>query len=86
MISGTNSPSSTHAWQQPASWPAALFPYAGIWITRGFWNGLHHWAIEPTNAPVDRLNETAGSADPALCMLDPRETRRWSLAVGLSRV
>jgi hypothetical protein len=38
-------------------WPAELFPYAGVWITRGVWKGLHHWAIEPTNAPLDRLSD-----------------------------
>ena len=68
------------------TWPAGLFPYAGIWITRGFWNGLHHWAIEPTNAPVDRLNEIKPSPAPSVTMLAPREVREWCLRVGLARV
>jgi galactose mutarotase-like enzyme len=64
-------------------WPAELFPYAGIWITRGFWKGLHHWAIEPTNAPVDRLSEAAGHGAPGLVMLAPRELRTWRVTVGI---
>lgn len=51
------------------TWPAASFPHAGIWITRGFWKGLHHWAIEPTNAPVDRLSDITRPSD--LTILGP---------------
>ena len=64
------------------TWPAALFPYAGIWITRGFWKGLHHWAIEPTNAPVDRLSDIREPSP--LSLLAPREVREWTLRVKLS--
>lgn len=66
------------------SWPAALFPYAGIWITRGFWKGLHHWAIEPTNAPVDRLSDVRNPS--MVSLLSPGEVREWrvTLAVGSS--
>lgn len=67
------------------TWPADHFPYAGIWITRGFWKGLHHWAIEPTNAPVDRLSEVAASHSPSLSNLGAREIRNWTLIVGISR-
>ena len=64
------------------SWPAELFPYAGIWITRGFWKGLHHWAVEPTNAPVDCLSEII---DPSpVTLLAPREVREWSLSIRLA--
>jgi galactose mutarotase-like enzyme len=63
-------------------WPAELFPYAGIWITRGFWNGLHHWAIEPTNAPVDRLSDIREPS--RITRLAPREVREWTLRVRLS--
>jgi galactose mutarotase-like enzyme len=64
------------------AWPAALFPYAGIWITRGFWKGLHHWAIEPSNAPVDRLSDIREPSP--LSLLAPREVREWTLRVKLS--
>lgn len=67
------------------TWSASLFPYAGIWITRGFWKGLHHWAIEPTNAPVDRLSEVAGSPSHSLSHLGAREIRNWTLVVGIGR-
>ncbi|MEX1115362.1 MAG: hypothetical protein WEB53_08930 [Akkermansiaceae bacterium] len=62
-------------------WPSSWFPYAGIWITRGFWKGLHHWAIEPTNAPVDRLSDIKELSHTSL--LAPGEVREWSLVVGL---
>lgn len=59
-------------------WPSEDFPYAGIWITRGFWKGLHHWAIEPTNAPVDFLSDIQRPGP--LSLLEPGECRRWRLA------
>ena len=67
------------------AWPAELFPYAGIWITRGFWKGLHHWAIEPTNAPVDRLSDISKSLNPSLWMLDPGEVHKWRVTVRFPR-
>lgn len=63
-------------------WPASLFPYAGIWITRGFWKGLHHWAVEPTNAPVDRLSDLV--APSPVSQLASREVREWTVTVGLA--
>ena len=65
------------------TWPSNYFPYAGIWITRGFWKGLHHWAIEPTNAPVDCLSEVSELEAPAPTRLRPREVREWALRVAL---
>ena len=65
------------------TWPATGFPHAGIWITRGFWKGLHHWAIEPTNAPVDRLSDITDHS--RRTMLEPREIRNWHLVVKLGR-
>jgi len=61
-------------------WPADLFPYAGIWITRGFWKGLHHWAIEPTNAPVDCLSDIREPSP--ISQLAAREVRNWTLTIG----
>lgn len=58
-------------------WPVGMFPWAGVWITRGFWKGLHHWAIEPTNCPVDRLSEVAGGD--ARTLLGSGEVRDWEL-------
>jgi hypothetical protein len=62
-------------------WPAEIMPYAGIWITRGFWKGLHHWAIEPTNAPVDRVSDIDQQHAPSPTVLRPREVRTWTLTV-----
>jgi galactose mutarotase-like enzyme len=65
------------------AWPADLFPYAGVWITRGFWKGLHHWAVEPTNAAVDRLSDIEGAGP--VSTLAPNEIRSWTLIVRLER-
>ena len=65
------------------TWPAELFPYAGIWITRGFWKGLHHWAVEPTNAPVDCLSDIRNGTEPSPTQLGPGEVRNWRIAVRL---
>lgn len=62
-------------------WPSEVFPYAGIWITRGFWKGLHHWAIEPTNAPVDFLSDIHSPGP--LSLLEPGECRVWRLTLAL---
>lgn len=62
-------------------WPSRLFPFAGIWITRGFWKGLHHWAIEPTNAPVDCLSEVQPPSTTSL--LAPGEVREWALVISV---
>jgi hypothetical protein len=64
------------------TWPSSQLPYAGVWITRGFWKGLHHWAIEPTIAPVDRLSDIPDAAP--LARLAPREIREWTLLVSLA--
>lgn len=58
-------------------WDSRWLPWAGIWINRGVWKDLHHWAIEPTNLAADRLSD-APDGDPATT-LGPRETREWSL-------
>ena len=38
-------------------------PALGIWITRGGWNGYHHFAIEPTHAPFDSLADALTEED-----------------------
>lgn len=66
-------------------WTGRWIPYAGVWITRGAWRNLHHWAIEPTNVPVDRLSDAL--ADPrfdALTRLGPRESRRWRVTLTIA--
>ncbi len=63
-------------------WPAEHFPYAGIWITRGFWKGLHHWAIEPTNAPVDCVSDIRSDQAAGLSLLAGNEVRTWQMVVG----
>lgn len=55
--------------------PADVLPYLGVWVTRGGWNGFHHFAIEPTNVNADRL-----AAKPAPAgLMDPGGERRWFL-------
>jgi galactose mutarotase-like enzyme len=56
-------------------------PALGIWLTRGGWNGYHHFAIEPTHAPFDSL---ADAADAGACpMLKSRETISWTVELEL---
>lgn len=63
------------------SWPAAQFPWVGVWITRGAWKGLHHWAVEPTNEPVDHLSDL--SPQHPLTLLAPSESREWEIEISL---
>lgn len=65
------------------TWPLAQLPFAGIWITRGFWKGLHHWAIEPTNAPVDCLSDIRTGTEPSPTLLGPGEVRNWRVTVSV---
>jgi len=65
-------------------WPVEWAPYAGIWITRGGWRGMHHWAVEPTNFPLDRLADGLLRPDLRhLVMLQPGETRKWHVTLTL---
>jgi len=64
-------------------WDMHDFPWAGIWITRGAWKGLHHWAIEPTNAPVDHLSDL--NSDHHRAHLEPREVRKWKISLRLGK-
>ncbi|GHC60187.1 hypothetical protein [Roseibacillus persicicus] len=63
------------------SWPSDLFPWAGIWVTRGAWKGLHHWAIEPTNGAFDRLSELPASS---LTRMERHEKRDWTVTIRLN--
>ncbi|HTL56080.1 MAG TPA: hypothetical protein VL361_10405 [Candidatus Limnocylindrales bacterium] len=40
-------------------WDPAENNTLGLWLTRGGWNGHHHFAIEPTNGAPDALSEAA---------------------------
>jgi galactose mutarotase-like enzyme len=63
-------------------WPSKIMPYAGLWISRGYWNDLHHWAVEPTNARTDALSRITRDKSP-LHWLSPRETREWFVTARL---
>ena len=65
------------------TWPLAQLPFAGIWITRGYWKGLHHWAIEPTNAPVDCLSDILTGTKPSPTLLGPGEVRNWRVTISV---
>ena len=60
------------------SWDAAWATHLGIWLSRGGWNGYHQLALEPTTAPCNAPTESN-----ALPVLQPGETSRWSVRVGL---
>ena len=66
-------------------WPVEWLPYAGIWITRGGWKGLHHWAVEPTNVPLDRLADALLEPEfRRLAVLEAQEARTWEVTLGFS--
>ncbi|MFO1531475.1 MAG: hypothetical protein U1F77_17490 [Kiritimatiellia bacterium] len=63
------------------SWDAAWASHLGLWLSRGGWNGYHQLALEPTTAPCNDPTETT-----ALPVLQPGETRRWSVLTKVSHV
>jgi galactose mutarotase-like enzyme len=64
------------------SWDSRENPWCGLWLARGY-KKWHHVALEPTNAPADRLDQVATPRNPAP-RLEPRECRRWSLSLTLA--
>lgn len=62
--------------------PAESLPYLGIWVTRGGWNGYHHFAIEPTNVSDDRISRVDVVAN-AAALLGPGEEREWFVTLAL---
>ena len=56
--------------------PVNLLPHLGIWVTRGGWNGHHHFAVEPTNVADDRADRIEPGANPA-AVLGPGQQRHW---------
>jgi len=40
-------------------WDVAQNNTLGLWLTRGGWNGLHHFALEPANGSSDALSTAA---------------------------
>jgi len=63
------------------SFDPAELPALGIWITRGGWNGYHHFAIEPTQAPFDSLTEAAAAK--ACPILKPCGVTTWRIELEL---
>lgn len=66
------------------SWNAVDIPYLGLWVNNGGWSGCgsepyFNLGIEPATLPIDDL--TAAENPP---LLQPGETRRWSLVVNLN--
>jgi hypothetical protein len=63
-------------------WPIKWLPHAGLWITRGGWKGLHHWAVEPTNVPLDCLSDAVRRPEfERLVWLHPGEIRTWQITL-----
>ncbi len=61
-------------------WSKIENPFLGIWISRGAWSGFHHAAIEPTNAPFDKLSDALDSPTPAL-FIEANDTKRWRVTI-----
>lgn len=60
-------------------WDVAANPYLGFWLTRGGYNGWHHPALEPTNAPADSLADALTANNPPV--LPPGQTCDWWVAL-----
>lgn len=60
------------------AWNPAELPYAGVWISRGGWNGHQHLALEPTTAAGDMLDEKSARWVPV------GVTVRWQFTLSLS--
>jgi len=66
------------------SWNPSEIPYLGLWVNNGGWSGCgsepyFNLGIEPSTLPVDNL---ANAENPPV--LQPGETRRWTLNVTLN--
>ncbi len=61
-------------------WSKYEMPFLGVWLSRGAWSGFHHAAIEPTNAPFDKLSDALQSPTPAL-FVEANSSRRWRLTI-----
>ena len=53
---------------------------AGLWFSRGAWNGHTHMAIEPTNASTDSLCEVAASSR---SIVQPFQKVRWQFRISM---
>lgn len=65
-------------------WNPSDIPYLGLWVNNGGWSGCgsepyFNLGIEPATLPIDNL---AAAKNPPV--LQPGETRRWSLEVNLN--
>lgn len=59
------------------AWDARAAPYLGLWVTRGGYRGWHHVAIEPTNAPYDRVDAAVDGGFSDAVTLAPGASRAW---------
>lgn len=62
------------------SWDADWATHLGLWLSRGGWNGYHQLALEPTTGACNDPTESD-----ALPVVQPGETRRWSVSIKVSQ-
>jgi len=55
----------------------------GLWLTRGGWNGLHHFALEPANGSSDALSTAAQSK--SCGTLAGHESIAWHVCLRVGR-
>jgi galactose mutarotase-like enzyme len=65
-------------------WDVASQPWLGLWFTRGGYQGWHHCAIEPTNAPSDTLADAPATAAD-LRRVPPNDAREWTLRLRMGQ-
>ena len=66
------------------SWNPSEIPYLGLWVNNGGWSGCgsepyFNLGIEPATLPIDNLTNAENPP-----VLQPGETRCWSLEVTLN--
>jgi galactose mutarotase-like enzyme len=64
-------------------WDPAMNNTLGVWLTRGGWNGQHHFALEPTNGQPDALDVAV--SEKRCGWVKAGQLLRWHVRLRLSR-
>lgn len=65
--------------------PKTVLPYLGVWLNQGGWHGQYNYALEPTNALGDSLQDAIGhSRSTPQVSIGPNEVRAWHVTYTFS--
>ena len=78
---GIRSVDLTHANQKGLTieWDNTFTPFVAVWCSQGSVGGLHHIAIEPTNARFDSLAKAYGHKKSTAIL--PGQTLQWTISI-----